>query len=53
MHMRSGIVVYLDYPAEVLARRVVADGSAAKRPMLKAFANDERCNQSPQDGCMV
>lgn len=41
MHMQQAVVLYLDYPVEVLAARVVADGSAATRPKLASFNDDE------------
>lgn len=40
---RSGFVVWLDAPAEVLAARVCgADGGVARRPLLAAASSDQR-----------
>jgi hypothetical protein len=40
--MQSGIVVYLCFPAAILARRILADG-AENRPLLQGVELTERC----------
>eukprot|EP00959_Pyramimonas_sp_CCMP1952_P176203 3681878-Pyramimonas_sp.AAC.2 len=42
MYMQQGLVIYLDFPIEVLAERLMADKqSLTSRPKLAAAAKDQ------------